>query len=693
MGLVETISLRHYSSAYDVHDVSLHDDLTVIVGPNGAGKSTFLEGTATFGSSYGIDDSTLSEYSSPLETVYQSRIPIATLEFSISDQNESLIGPLARRPEISSLDIDDNTLRTVTDEKKKLEGGLPPNKESLKVTRYANGTHKLQTSSGRYNLGSLIEKRIRDLQLLGSGLIEQALSIGLLDSPEDRTSLDSDTLSGLLEIMEERIDFDVDDENETPLELVVYNDFEKIINHFTNLERLQTDILEPLPTIAHFEEIPTLPTGVHVSDLKSETQYQGLLNWGGIDPEQADAYNKEELEEALNAGAEELTIFLNNYIQIEEPVKKGVTNVVTDPLKGRFGVECRIEDEVVKLYIQDDDEDTKVQLSHKSTGFQWLLSGILIIFSGVIDTDQTDLFLIDDIGVHLHPDWKIKLRKALHEITGDAQLVYSTHSPFFIDNGSLNQVRVASIDSEGTKIQRVSEAQGNIHVHDRLEPIRSSLGAYVAEFLFGASGIVITEGTTDRDYIKCFSEVFESSEDYPTLNKDIAIMNGKGTNQIVLANFLEAEQDNYYCLMDKDDSGNTQVDKFVESNIDEAKFDQIDILPNQVKNQHTEIEDLLPDELICELVAEEMPAAVKETDLINRVRSEPDKGVLEAIECRISRYKDEGDISHLPEIPKEKICNKLTSMVDESWLEATGDKSDSVEDFADIIDKINSKVG
>lgn len=694
MGLVQTVDLHNYRSAYKVSGVSLHSDLTVVVGPNGSGKSTFLDGIATFGRANNIRPSKLSEYDPSLTNEYPSNIPITTLTISLEAQTESVFIALAERPGIESLEITDNSLTNVLGEQIELNRGLPSGKQDFTLTRYANGCHQLHTTTGRYKLETLIRKRTEDLQEIGAALIEQAVSIGLLDAPTEATSLDTEELSTIVERIKRSVSLDEnrEDKNEPQVENEVFRDLEDTLEFLLKLEALKGAILDHLPTIAHFEDIPSLPNGVPVAQLDSKAPFQGLVSWGGVDPENIDNIGKEQLSQALTAGAEQLTIYLNSYIELTEPAATAVSKAVTDPLEGRYEVCCEIEDEVVQMYIKDDEEDTIVSVDRKSTGFQWLVSFLLTVFSDVRPSEEADMFLIDDIGVHLHPDWKVKLRRALHELTGDAQIVYSTHSPFFIDNNSLDQVRVTSIGSDGTSIKRVSEAQGSDNVHDILEPLRSSLGAYVAEFLFGASEIVIVEGSTDKEYLQCFSSLFVNSDDRPSLNEDIAIIVGKGSNQIVLANFLEAEQDNYISLMDKDQAGDNQVDSFEESDIDVSKATQLDFLPNQITGQRTEIEDLFPDEMVCEVVADHLSPVVTKADLLQRVNNRPNKGVLQAIEGRLKQYSMEGDLSGEPDIPKGPVCEDIKAEVDESWLDAEGEKAQTIEDFTNLIEHINTKL-
>lgn len=693
MELVRSVSITNYSSTFDLTNVSFHEDLTVVVGPNGAGKSTFLEGTAKFGTKEEIKNANLSNHDSSLTSTYPSKIPIVSLEFILSEDSNSLLVPVCKRPGVQTLDISDNTFISDSGEMVELHKGLPNNEKSLTITRYANGTQKLNTKNGRYKIETLIAKRIADLQLIGTELIEQAASIGLLDSYVNPHDLDSETWSDKLSIMEDKIDFEeYDEEDDIPLSVEIYEDFEEVTSFVTDLILLRTDITNELPNIQYFDKIPSISNEIPLSDLETETQYRGLLTWGGIDPDEATTAEEAELQRALNSGSEQLTRYLNSYINVDKKVERGLPEAVTDPLEGRFDVECTIENDTINVYIHDSMEETTVPINRKSTGFQWLVSCMLTIFSGVIDPDQTDMFLIDDIGVHLHPDWKINLRKALHEIAGDAQIVYSTHSPFFIDNGSLDQVRVASNESNGTRIQKVSEVRGSKYVHDTLEPLRSVLGAYVSEFLYGANGIVIVEGPTDKKYIECFSELFENSESLPTLNEDVAIINGKGANQIVLANFLEAEQDNYFSIMDNDTDGDDQVQKFSDTGIDPAKYAQLDILPNQNATQNPEIEDLFPSELVCEYAADTLPSIITKTMLLSRFNNRSNMGVIEAIDSVLKQYKQQNDIPEDTKIGKGNICEEIRSLVDETWLYASGEKEETIEDFSELITTINSKL-
>jgi predicted ATPase len=695
MSLIENISIRNYGSAYTVSATPINEDLSVIVGPNGAGKSTVLEGTATFGTTDQIGNEALSKYGGNLPQKYPSEIRIATLTIDLSSTRASSLTPLSSRPEIRSLDISENVLRPESDGLIELNSEFASGDGSIKITRYANGTHKIDTNKGRYNIDTLIDRRVEDLEIIGAQLINQAESLGLTDSRSEDERIDITTLSEQFETIEnkfEQLDVESEGDSDPTLDELVYADVDAILDHLSKLNQLKGNKFEQLPSINHFEQIPPLTNGISIAQMNEETPYRGLLNLGGINPQNIATLDNGTLESKLESAEEQLTIYLNNLLELEEPAKPSIQKAFTDPIKGRYKAECRIEGEEIHLDIYDNDENTTVPLDRKSTGFQWLVRCILTVFTRTRNIDQTDMFLIDDIGVHLHPDWKIKLRRALHGLTGDSQIVYTTHSPFFINNQKLDQIRVASIDSAGTTLQKVSEIDGSDYVHDMLEPVRSSLGAYVQEFLFGANGILLTEGPTDKDYIRAFSDLLNDNGSNSGLNDDIAIMSGHGGAQIVYANFLEVEQNNYVGLMDNDDAGRGQIKKFEDNSIDSSKYFQLDVLPNQKRSKDSEIEDLFPEELVCEIIADMCKPVVKKSDLVSKVQSSPHKPVLDAIDDRFKRYIGEGDLPDKYSYSKEILCDQLTSKIDESWLTASGEKANTVEDFKYLIQRVNSEL-
>jgi hypothetical protein len=638
------------------------------------------------------------------ESKASSEIPLTSLRLDVGGVPTDRLRVLHERPSIESIEVTPDQLLTSEGEYESLNGAFPHTAEALKVVRYANGTHKLQTPDGRYNITTVAKKRIEDLERIAAEVARQAASVGIIESAPETDRLGGREINAQLDEIEEMAaeadtapqpteGDDQDDVAEgTGLSASgIGDDLEKLLDDLRAAEELEATPLESLPAIRYYDEIPSIDSAQSVNDLSTDSPLGIFLEWGGLDPERLSSVSEERLESGLDAAADRLTAYLNSYLEVSEPVEETVTDIITDPLRGRFSVSVELDDSYLSLSIHDDVQDVETELEQRSTGFQQLVSCLLGIFARVDRRDNTDLFVIDDLGVHLHPEWKINLRNALHELTGETQIIYSTHSPFLIDNQSLDQVRVVSKSDEGTSVNTVFETDnGSQYVHDHLEPVRASLGARVSEFLFGANGIALVEGPTDKSYLRHFSRIFESEEGYPSLELDTEVMVGKGANVVVMANLLEVEEPNFVAVLDGDRGGNTAKEKMLSNDIEERKIYQISNLPNLDPQNQPEIEDLFPPQLVCEAVAANYPDAVEADELRRRVDSSGADGIVNKIIAGLKQYQGRGHIDSA-DFPKGEVAEYITGCIHTDWVEDP-DRQETVENFSTLIEEINERI-
>ena len=63
------------------------------------------------------------------------------------------------------------------------------------------------------------------------------------------------------------------------------------------------------------------------------------------------------------------------------------------------------------------------------------------------------IILIDEIDMHLHPEWQSKIIKDLHEVFPEIQFIFTTHSPTILANVYAKHIRVVSKDGVTTPTQ------------------------------------------------------------------------------------------------------------------------------------------------------------------------------------------------------------------------------------------------
>lgn len=142
---------------------------------------------------------------------------------------------------------------------------------------------------------------------------------------------------------------------------------------------------------------------------------------------------------------------------------------------------------------------TDYSFTERSRGLRYFLSYYVQLLSHDRPTGKREMLLMDEPDAYLSASGQQDLLRVLehHARPEDSdredQVVYVTHSPFLINRNAGQRVRVVDKGSrdEGTRL--VKDATRNHY-----EPLRTSLGAYVAETAFIGGDNLFVEGTADQ---------------------------------------------------------------------------------------------------------------------------------------------------------------------------------------------------
>ncbi|WP_335992222.1 AAA family ATPase [Glycomyces sp. MUSA5-2] len=142
---------------------------------------------------------------------------------------------------------------------------------------------------------------------------------------------------------------------------------------------------------------------------------------------------------------------------------------------------------------------TDYSFSERSRGLRYFLSYYVQLLSHDRPADRPELLLMDEPDAFLSASGQQDLLRVLehHARPDDSeredQVLYVTHSPFLINRNAGHRVRVVDKGArdEGTRV--VKDATRNHY-----EPLRSSLGAFVAETAFIGGDNLFVEGIADQ---------------------------------------------------------------------------------------------------------------------------------------------------------------------------------------------------
>ncbi|MFC8530294.1 AAA family ATPase [Nocardia sp. NPDC057227] len=142
---------------------------------------------------------------------------------------------------------------------------------------------------------------------------------------------------------------------------------------------------------------------------------------------------------------------------------------------------------------------TDYSFSERSRGLRYFLSYYVQLLSHERPADRPEVLLMDEPDAYLSASGQQDLLRILEHFAYPEdsdraeQIVYVTHSPFLINRNAGHRVRVLDKGSrdEGTRL--VKDATRNHY-----EPLRTSLGAFVAETAFIGGDNLFVEGIADQ---------------------------------------------------------------------------------------------------------------------------------------------------------------------------------------------------
>jgi hypothetical protein len=291
-----------------------------------------------------------------------------------------------------------------------------------------------------------------------------------------------------------------------------------------------------IPRFFYFAEFAKLPYSVKIHEVLNADEKslsdglltaRSLLRLAGaeseylLDPDYE--RRKRELENVANA----ITTDVHRYWSQNDRLR--VTPDITQRQETGPDGTSRLSDEL-KLRIWDERHGLSLPFDQHSSGFQWFFS-FLAAFSEFEYSDPPVIVLLDEPALGLHPRAQRDFLRFIDErVATRCQVLYSTHSPFMVPNGKLEQVRLVEDagGQDGTRVtQEISAADP-----DTLIPVQGALGyELVHHLLRGRQGLLV-EGASDFIYLTVISNFLKEQSGGTSLDERWSIVPVGGAGMI-----------------------------------------------------------------------------------------------------------------------------------------------------------------
>ena len=156
---------------------------------------------------------------------------------------------------------------------------------------------------------------------------------------------------------------------------------------------------------------------------------------------------------------------------------------------------------------------------HNSDGLGEGIVSLLLICVALFDSEKEKIIVIDEPELSLHPTIQRRLVHLLADYAADRQIVYATHSPYFVDFEHILKgaeiARVHKNDGAST----ISQLTGATvcRLSGFLKDINNPhvLGVEAREALFQDDGVVVVEGQDDVVLYPCVLDQLVKKAKFP----------------------------------------------------------------------------------------------------------------------------------------------------------------------------------
>lgn len=390
-----------------------------------------------------------------------------------------------------------------------------------------------------------------------------------------------------------------------------------------------------LPEFFYFADYSKLPYSVKIQDvLKNdtvsdpETTARALLMLGGTEKDYMLHPDYERRKRELENVANVLTDDVNKYWS-QNPELRVQPDITQRTIPTPHGQQSVLDE--MKLRIWDNRHSLSLPFTEHSSGFQWFFS-FLAAFSEYEHRDPPVVILLDEPAVGLHAKAQADFLRFIEErLTKRSQVIYTTHSPFMVQPGKLERVRL--VEDRGKEYGAVLSSDVLTRDRDTLFPLQGALGYDLVQHLFINENNVVVEGTSDYAYLTLISD-YLASKGRVGLDPRWSIVPVGGVDLIptfvaLLGNHLKVT-----IVVDSRKEGNQRLDRMAKDGYLERQ--RIILIGDILGRKSGDIEDLFEEDEYIGLYNKAFGKVLKVKDL---------KGT-DAIVVRIARYEDVARYDH-----------------------------------------------
>lgn len=268
--------------------------------------------------------------------------------------------------------------------------------------------------------------------------------------------------------------------------------------------------------------------------------------------------------------------------------------------QGNYKFRFQADGKHFKIWVSDDKRPEEVALEGRSTGLQWFLSFYLIFLVESKDSHDNAILLLDEAGVSLHPLAQKDLAFFFENLSLDNQIVHTTHSPFLVDTGNVDRVKVVYLDEGGRTVASndLRAADGRSNKKTSVYAVHAALGLSVSDILLQGCKIIIVEGPSDQYYLNGIKNYLINKGLFQPKEEVVFVPSGGVKGIRPLSSLLSGKEEELPIVLIDSDSSGKGMRKSLLNDLYKDFPEKIIEMEEVLGIEESEVEDLIPLELI-----------------------------------------------------------------------------------------------
>ena len=340
-----------------------------------------------------------------------------------------------------------------------------------------------------------------------------------------------------------------------------------------------------------------------------------------------------------------------------------LTSKISNRLRQRqYEVEYRADGQHFFTFVKDNHDPALIRLEERSKGFQWFFSFDLMLMHESGGSFEGCVVLLDEPGLHLHPDAQKDLLLRLDHYAEGNTLLYTTHLPFMIDLNYSDRIRVLMETKNGT----VVTTDFTESPPEAKRVFQAALGMNASQCFVVAQRNLVVEGVNEYRILTKLSNLLQQDGKGGLPEDVLTTPGGSSFAAVNIATFMTGQGLEVVALFDSDDEGRSAQVKLVKTWLAPYKTHQTKslLLGDAVgTNGNFAIEDLFSEDFLAEILMEAYSQQLALAN-VNEISLRGEGVIWE----RIERFMEDKGIEITKESLAIRVHGALSKMTDASDL-------------------------